>query len=300
MNGHKETSSNEDSLSGMCSHGNFPSDCIDCKKSSEQSGFLTETDRKYLLESATTVANTIALGDSPDIVIFPDTSARPLYYLFNPLFNYLAERDGNYPQYFFISPNKDVGKVYSETVQILEKRLENDKLDKKTQDMLKRILHFVRPLVRDQYQYKSAIDNRAKSILKNTINKENPRIIAIDDYFYDGETAKELFSVFGQNLEFYALLCGLTDEADKLGVIYGMADPFVPEQMRGKTGSLGFNFRQGKNRLALGVEKMSDRAVASALPPAKRKAHSLEIAELRGEMRKIGEEVLTKIAPKSE
>jgi hypothetical protein len=287
----KDHNYNLESNSSMCPHGNFASNCSICKEQGEHFDALSETDRKYLFESATVVAEKIIAGHSPDIVIYPDASARPLHYLFKPLFEYLYKRDGTMPKFYFIAPQRDDNTdAYSETIRLLESRSELSRLDTNVLLALKNILHHNPQETRDEHRY--AMEDRANDILNSIKDKEKPRIIAIDDYFCTGDTAKELYSVFGDDLEFYALLCGITAEADDLEVTYGMVDPFVPDEDRGWVGSGGFNYRQEDNRPALGVKKTKSQAIASALTQPDRKDSAEDIKKLRSEMNTIGKGIL--------
>lgn len=76
---------------------------------------ISEVDKKKLLETGTILAEKIIQQGLPDVILLPETSARPLYYLFNQVFKKFAEaNDLPRPNFVFINVHCRSGEESSE------------------------------------------------------------------------------------------------------------------------------------------------------------------------------------------
>jgi hypothetical protein len=77
-------------------------------KNKQENTVLNDWDRKILLEGGNRVIHKIMEQEGvPDVIILPETSARPLFYLINPSFKKIAEHQNTKPpKYVFFAPSK--------------------------------------------------------------------------------------------------------------------------------------------------------------------------------------------------
>lgn len=237
------------------------------KATSNQEGFffLSEQDQHHLTESARNVINQLLADfpkELPDAVILPESSARPLMYLFQPIFHKVAAQRGvEVPKFYFLQ--REVG------LDIVDLSRRKD--------------------------VSGQVKDRAKEIYK-AIKKENPRIIIIDDMASQRMTTiKDLREAFGAPLPAYVLL-GREDpdsyRAENIKV--GSKDPYTEKLAWGR-GSYGFQYRRKrvKERInSTGVEKEE----GATFPSVVTDEESRKAAQnLRSDMRNIGEKLAAEI-----
>lgn len=86
-------------------------------KNKQENTVLNDWDRKILLEGGNRVIHKIMEQEGvPDVIILPETSARPLFYLINPSFKKIAEHQNTKPpKYVFFAPSKS--DLYTQNIE---------------------------------------------------------------------------------------------------------------------------------------------------------------------------------------
>lgn len=233
---------------------------------------LSSEDQEYLLRSASSVIDKFLTHHPeklPDIVILPEISARPLFYLLNPAIKAVCETRQLKPPAF----------VYFQTHKGQEMSLIDGKGREKMLTPVKelrRMMEFSKgsdPMFQDYLQ--SEIESRgsgpAKALKLRGLMKRRaqeimdfskkagivaPQIVIFDDYVTKQHSSiGEIRLAFGSDIPAY---CLLQDRGvvfpESMKIFTGMEDPYGTTEI---ANSQGFEFRsknQG-NRHAIGVEK---------------------------------------------
>lgn len=297
----------------------------------KQEHILNEWDKEMLFKGGMAVVRKILekFDDKlPDAIIYPETSARPLYYLFNPVFEKIYKknnlkkpevfffnvatpslpykfREGEGPDNWYIDSNKD------EIIDYIEKEIkdiednpdiydarhswpsqssEDRKKSREDQvEQLKRsIVH-----VQKTFNKRPLEAERAKEI-KESMKKKgiiNPRFVVIDDTVIEGSTSGEINRAFECKVPYFALFGeeGVSN-SEYCGILLDDENDINPD-----TDSLRFTFAgRNENKISAGVSKKHNLSKYSQALN-KTKKFTIEdqktVALLRKEMSEAGEQL---------
>ncbi len=205
---------------------------------------LNEWDRKILLEGSKNVVDRILKefrGKLPDGIIYPETSARPLAYLFDPIFTKISkEQNRKKPSVFFLKVNRtdthtkvfedSKGRelTYDETMQELKKMY--DSMDS-SYALKNHMMNLSTRLVENTHANRFTAEERALEIEKYNEELSGKGMIAnvavIDDFTNQGTTATEINYAFGYDVPYFAIF-GTTREnpvsEENMGVVIDTDD----------------------------------------------------------------------------
>lgn len=233
---------------------------------SQEFWYLPESDQQLLYQSGKEILKKF-LGDFPDrlpdVLIFPDTSARPLYYLLRPIIEQIAKSRGqNLPRIYFYATDKLTG----------QERLQIDNV--------------ARPQNRDESI--SAKKERVVEILdevRKSIKEDRPpTIVAFDDFISRGVTYDSLKENFGLDIPLYVFL-GQQDQQS-----YQQQGKSIKTGMLDPTDRDSFAYR---HKGGIGIKKIRDMTAEFKYSKAQvNPTTSGKVEALRHDMGRIGEKIL--------
>ncbi len=288
---------------------NFP-DTKNNKVEEKRESILNDWDKKILLEGGEGVIRKIIQQDGiPDVIILPETSARPLYYLIDPSFKKIAEEQNTRsPKYIFFAPSKSDNitsdfesyATYNEEAEdiafdaeIFEQYIKNFKEYKNnTSD---------KELIDKTFENKKNDRNRAKELLEKIKKEfgENPKIISIDEFMSDGITSDNIQRAFvGVPINGYSVFDTTTSNRRAgSGLTIPMHDTTegYTENPSNKNNTI-LSYKNPSAKYSIGVTKENGNPIATTL----RKTENFitedqeKITTLRKEMKSLGEELASK------
>lgn len=288
--------------------GNFGKPKIENKENPEI--LLSEQDRGVLLECGEGVAKHLKedwAEKLPDYVIYVDTTARPLNYMFDPVWDTLAKEKGEEKPQTIFFPTAEGSRKAAQRFLWSTIDKENFSIEK----MKEKISYFDDPKnflemlekFGDDYNYRyfknvclfyeSAIQ-KIEEVSKNMSHK--PNIAIIDEYMSSGHSIaflEFLFADYVNQQKSYALgrsshgpiWPGLKEKV-RVGRIDEKWDPMKKDR---KTFQMQYSM---KDKNAKGVVKPVAPAVFSSVDPDR---DINAVKQIRKEMREIGEEISKKI-----
>lgn len=231
-------------------------------------------------------------------MIYPDTSARPLYYLFREPFAVIAaKRRTAVPKSFFIALNtsKNTHRAFLESMNnpTLQDTKKNDTTITKTAQKVSSI----NPTTKEELEIwlqnvEQTHRHRATEIIQALKHRgmQHPTIAIIDDFVGSGLTNLQLQKAFEQlaTCYFYTMLAYNHNREDiiKDGI-------FVGKFVDSKYGA-GFGYRQGFLKESIGVEKdlnRTDALYAQKIPDAQKD----DLRVLRTKMSQLGKIIAKQI-----
>ena len=257
-------------------------------------------------------------GKLPKVVIYPESSARPLYYVFDPVFEKISKiKNQDKPKIVFLKVHQpDTITQYYEDEGILDDN-HFDKLKKNIIDHVevreaerKRIPWPTEPLSDDEVveeikekmeriQYtqdnrvyeKARVDEILEYLKKNNISLDD--IVVIDEFVMEGDTRYEINKIFGQEIKYFAVFAISESESITRDQTAGyIVHEQTAEALRGTSrghGTLSYKF----DRRSIGVSKNIESKYV--IPNNKKdnftKQDTEMISKLRKEMRAIGEKI---------
>lgn len=244
---------------------------------------LTERDQKLLEESGRNLIEKF-LADYPDklpdAIVFPDITARPLFYLSRPTLERVSqERKIALPAVYFFATDrpKELESVRRiEAVKpglgkkILESSLANYAESKKKVDALRATWRARAQEIEGDLAQRGASD---------------PKIVIFDDFFVEGRTSGEISQSFGKKLPLYAFLAPATEETIRkagFNVTVGK-----PEYKREEFDYTSYGGHEG---IAIGVKKSADQP-ARYVEQDITTSNLAEVRGLREDMAKIGRKI---------
>lgn len=205
---------------------------------------LSYKDKQNLFNLGTSVAKKI-LEDYPtllpDLVIFPDIAARPLYYLFRPVFLYAASARGvALPKTIFVNPI--IRRPFDDNMIARDVNLENYA---KEQPRLQEDI--------EDLQLRRKVQHERAMLVRNYYPINRP--IIITEYVNYGSSLKEIARAFELPVPAYALIG--SENVHHYSDAYAATnnDPYWDGTSQIKK-STGFHYRT-QNRAAIGVLKQS-------------------------------------------
>lgn len=286
---------------------------IHAKEKTAEFTDLTEKDKTRLFQSAKSLIDQFSQnnpGKLPDIILLPDTSARPLFYLFKPAIEKLAEKRGiSVPKFIFFQTVQDTTVQQmnlSKTSSLINKELdsltfrnympgEDQRRDKEEIANLLRMKNDTQKKAEEIQNPEGRMKTRANEIIEyyQQLEIEHPDIVIFDDYASkDINTANAIRNAFGVNhiIPEYALLGQMEPEYYKdKDVTIGMKDPDSTESVKAS----GFDYKD-KTSIKAMIKRVASIGVTA--DPANKYTKpqtqdNVSIHNLRQSMNKIGESV---------
>jgi len=269
---------------------------------------LSEADQDNLLKSASSLINKFITQNPrelPDIIILPEISARPLYYLLNPAIKAISEkRQVKTPTFIYFQAHKG-----SEMSLIDEEGREKMLTPVKE---LKKMMEFStgsNPMLQGYLQseielrengpvkaqkLRDLMQKRADEVMDylRKVGIVDPNIVIFDDYVTKLHSSiDEVRLAFGSNIPAY---CLLQDRGvvfpESIQIFTGMDDPYGTTEI---ANSQGFEYRSKHegNRHAIGVEKADD----SMYVKNSQARNAASMQNLRKGLQIIGQQVLQRL-----
>lgn len=293
----------------------FPIQNNNENKNTLEGSILNDWDRKILLEGGEGVINKILEQNGvPDVIILPETSARPLYYLVDPSFKKIAEEQQvKPPKYIFFAPSKPDWITAQATYHHNPEDfllIDLDSFKKESLDEAE-MLHDISPItgqrILDDKEYeevKKDIDTsfknkendqkRAQELLEKigSVFGESPKIIILDEFILNGHTSKDIIRSFNKKIPSYAIF-----DVSTSGYSDGTGITVLDDNKNPSNNAPGSLSYQNPNlERSTGVIKENGNPIATAL----RKTENFttedqgKINALRKEMKVLGEELSSK------
>jgi ribosomal protein S20 len=278
---------------------------------------LNDWDRKILIEGGEGVMRKIIEDQGiPDVVILPETSARPLYYLFNPSFKKLSQKMNTKPPEFVffnvssadwltrlsetekdvyerddvfeikISPN-EVKEFVNKTYKEIYEPEEFESKKERIKESEKRV---------DETFSKRIIEEKhAKELLKKIKEKygENPKIIIIDDFIASARAINETRRAFNLKIPSYSVF-SMEDSPLSTNTKSGL-EIYTQEYEENPTtrNHTRLSFGHGKLKRTVGVVKDKKQPLSTALNRTGNftQEDQKKIIQLRKEMEELGEKL---------
>lgn len=280
---------------------------------------LNEWDKKYLLEGGQNVVLKMYEDfnrNFPDVIILPETAARPLYYMFNHIFKKLKQEKGTkIPRFVFFNSGKKSGMTQNTLEREYGENIET------TDDFIEKLLgseshgHIINYLNQDPQEIHDLLVKDAEiekvslsryymrqraDEVKELIRDKNLNLAILDDYSANGNTANEIKKAFGVDILSYAI-CGSSDEGTELGYTFRQGDDqWFKEDPNPKTQHWNYSYSKSKS---IGVVKNNEGKYTSVLKP-KAAEEKIDLAkekkQIREEMKSLGEEILNRLLFSSE
>lgn len=293
---------------------NFESQFNQKKQTTEN--ILNEWDKKILLEGCKNVVTKILSefnGKLPDAIVYPDTSARPVYYLLDPVFSKIAKNKNiNKPKIFFLkvhgpdrntsvyesTEERELGKEEAEVFLLKELARnrslyshsnlfaegEYDEYEKNQKD------DFNRTFEKRHTEKERAIeiDNYNQKISEND-TKAN--IAVIDEYSSNGHTSKEINYAFGYEVPYFSIF-GSKEDNYVPGENIGKVVDIYEDDRNPANEKMKLSYSMGESKKAIGVEKDSNiNSRYSEINKNQTKDDKEKIAKLRQEMKELGMQI---------
>lgn len=237
-------------------------------------------------------------GRLPDIIILPDTSARPLMYALRPAFEAIAkEKACPIPQIYFFRTDR------SPRLSDMERR--EERTFESTEELRSYVgseadyYPITKSMIESNHVEKmiatrQAMQERAQEIMSAEKKKGNdhPSIAIVDEYATgDANTIGEIRKAFGTNIAAYPVF---SDSWGGHRVTPGVRVKWNHENANPRTGLFKFSYSDTDS---IGVKKTryDGEKYASRIEPPTDADHAKDLAEtkktLRDEMRSIGKSV---------
>jgi len=233
----------------------------------------------------------------PDVVILPDTSARPLYYAFKPSFDRIAAEKGiNRPRFYFFKtarPNEDLQGIEVATeadqsmpFQELLARIKaiNPKMGSEVEEDIPRMEH-----------ERANMKARAEEVTAHEARRgrEQPSIAVIDEFTtYNASTIRELRRAFQMpDMKAYAVFTKGTEKVTS-GYVTGPQDEQDYDPEKGYLAKLSYTQTD-----SVGVTKDSVAGPYAVLIDAEDpRALAADKKQLRDEMTAVGERIAANLS----
>jgi hypothetical protein len=274
---------------------------------------LNEWDKKILLEGSKNVVDKILKefrGKLPDAIIYPDTSARPLSYLFDPIFSKISkEQNRKKPNIFFMKVQKADGMTMI-FEDIEGRELSYDEARDHLNKYIKNFGDFGSPLADEskifvnnlfeQTHIKRAVEqDRALEIEKHNEDLSGRGMIAnlavVDDFTNQGNTAKEINYSFGVNVPYFTIFGTKRENyvpEENMGLVIDV-DNYPKNIITNSNTKLSYTV--GDLRKSIGVNKTEDIDNKYVEVNKNQTPKDKEMMKtLREEMKEIGEEIANK------
>lgn len=269
---------------------------------------LSGEDQEYLFKSASNVVDKFLdhyPDKLPDIILLPEISARPLFYLLNPAIKTVCEeRQLKPPTFIYFQTHKgpemslidEEGKEKVMTpIKELRRMAESSKgSDPVLQDYLRSEIATREGGPEKARKRRDLMKRRADEVIDYSKKSgiTNPNIVIFDDYVTKQHSSiDEIRLAFGSNIPAY---CLLQDRgvafSESLQIFTGMEDPYGTTEI---ANSQGFDYRsknQG-NRHAIGVEKDENSLYVKNSPSRNR----VSMKNLRMGLQSIGQRIAQKL-----
>jgi hypothetical protein len=287
---------------------NFGKPKIESKENPEK--LLTERDRDVLLECGEEVARHLKedwAEKLPDYVIYVDTTARPLAYLFDPVWEKLAKEKGQEKPTTMFFPTADGSRVAVDRLLWMAIDKENFSLEK----IQKKLDHYENPMnidkkrnsFRDEFDYQAFKNvcllymgavKKIEEASKNMSHK--PNIAIVDEYMSSGGSIaflETLFEDYVDKQQSYAVarssMSPIWRDLNEQVRVGATDDKYDFYNKNRKSFQLQYSV---KDKNAKGVVKPTPPAVFSSVDPDRDMG---AVKQIRKEMREIGEEITKKI-----
>jgi hypothetical protein len=282
----------------------------------ENEEMLNDWDRKYLIEGGRGVVLKMYEDfnkNFPNVILLPETTSRPLYYLLRPIFEKLKKEKGTIvPKFVFfnIRAVKRLSFQRSEEEYVGHEIETSDELKKliyknQTKDMTEERMD---QILEDSQVEKVAISRkivkeRAEEI-KNYL-KENPNatLAILDEYIGSQETINDTRKAFGDNeIPAYGILgpeeSNYSDDFPPAEVGYGFhsgEERWYEEDPNPALNRYAFSFTHTR---PIGVKKEYDKKYSSVIKPNPDEIEELarEKKQLRNEMKNVGVNIAENIS----
>ena len=289
---------------------NFESQFNQKKQTTEN--ILNEWDKKILLEGGKNVVTKILNefnGKLPDAIVYPDTSARPVYYLLDPVFSELAKNKNiNKPKIFFMKVQKP-DQVTSTYEDIEGRELNREEAEFFLDKELSKHSGFIYSKTEE---YKKYQNNQKESFVRthnkrlvekeraseiNDYNKKlsgngaRSNLVVIDEYSSNGDTSKEINYAFGYEVPYFSIFGSKEDNYVQNENIGKVVD--IYEDDRNPTNEkMKLSYSMGESKKAIGVEKDSNISSRySEVNKNQTNEDKEKIAKLRQEMKELGMQI---------
>ena len=267
---------------------------------------LNDWDHKILLEGGKNLVQKILKefrGKLPDAIVYPDTSARPLSYLFDPIFVKISEEKGiRKPRSFFMKvghsdtfttifeDNEGRELFYNEVEKMLIEKIETGDTALATHK------EYFFKKAEDTSVKRSVEADRASEIEKYNDNLSGRGIIAniavIDDFSNQGDTRKEINYAFGYEVPYFSVFGNKNEgkvDKDKVGVLID-PDAFPKNPVNDYSTKLSYTL--GDQKLTIGVSKKDNiENQYSEVNQNQTEEVRKRIMQLRREMKELGQEI---------
>ena len=253
--------------------------------------------------------------DLPSAIIYPEASARPLFYLLDPAFGKLAEQRGvPKPLSFFFkvcTQDEDLGtalfyeryygkdivtikeNVQSE-IDSLQSRLGSGRPDPGIKKEIKRRKDLIKGMNTDKVcLLRRVAQSRAEEIRRYVSAAGRPSEIAIlDDVIFDGNCVSEIRKAFGDpRIPAYILVSPFNEDVlselqpVRIGCLFEKCYQHYQD-----SGQVVFDWRKHDRSRATGVQKYTN--PSNPYVEIRRKNRDVDsMARLRREMRELGKEL---------
>ncbi len=239
-------------------------------------------------------------NELPTAVLLPDTSARPLKYLLDPVVDKIARKRGvQKPAFFFVKTKRITYLSSIEWTMEIPPGEGSEEVEKSLlRAKIRRDIGAAEreKIVREEQMDRKKMRERAEEI-KSSLKKkgEKPSFVIFDDYKIDGGTISEMRLAFGEKIPAYAFL-GMHDNYEDIEV--GLEDSKIdPSDKIGryKDATRGFKYR---GTPGVGVtKKQSSSTYSKPIDSSEKdtKENRARIANLRSDMREIGNALATSL-----
>ncbi len=268
---------------------------------------LSGEDQEYLFRSALSVIDKF-LGHYPDklpdIVLLPEISARPLFYLLNPVIKAVCEeRQLKPPTFIYFQTHKgyemslidEDGREILTSVKELRRMMDfSEESDPVLQDYLRSEIETREGRLEKARKLRNLMKRRAGEIMNYSrkIGITDPSIVIFDDYVTEQHSSiDEVRLAFGSNIPAYCLLQARDVVfPENLQIFTGMEDPYGTTEI---ATSQGFNYRSKNegNRHAVGVDKDENSLYVKNSPSRNR----VSMQNLRIGLQSIGQRIAQKL-----
>jgi hypothetical protein len=281
-------------------------------KNKQENTVLNDWDRKILLEGGNRVIHKIMEQEGvPDVIILPETSARPLFYLINPSFKKIAEHQNTKPpKYVFFAPSKS--DLYTQNIESKagwDEELSEDILDMESfkkysigelafyegfEEKVSELEHAKSiKSIENTFNNKFIDEKRAQELLQK-IEKEfgdNPKIIIIDEFISNGNTRSNIKRAFHKEISDYAIFATSGSAgASSVGTVLPVSERNL-NPSNGNDTTLSYKNPGIKN--SIGVIKENGNPIVKALYKTENftPEDQEKIRALRKEIKSLGEQL---------
>jgi len=233
----------------------------------------------------------------PDVVILPDTSARPLYYALKPSFDRIAAEKGiKFPHFYFFKtarPNEDLQNI--EIATEIDESMPFQELLRRVKSINPKMGSEIEEDIPRMENEREHMKVRAEEISTHEAHRgsEQPSIAVIDEFTtYNASTVRELRRAFQMpELKAYAVFTKGTDKVVS-GYVTGPQDEQDYDPDKGYLAKLSYTQKD-----AVGVTKEDVAGPHAVLIDAEdSKALAADKKQLRDEMTAVGKRIAEKLS----